>query len=195
LWVFLCGAVKCNQGLGALFARLLLSIHSKIISPISTTEPKQKAFNEDLLEQTYPEILRSKMGPTVLQLKKLGIDDLVHFDFMDPPAPETLMRALEMLNYLGALDDDGELTDLGRHMSELPLDPQMSKMLLSSPEYGCSNEILSIAAMLSVPAVTLRPKESQREADAAHAQFAHIDGDHLTLLNIYHAYKVSVCLR
>lgn len=63
--------------------------------------------------QTYPEILRSNLGSVVLQLKKLGIDDLVHFDFMDPPAPETLMRALEMLNYLGALDDDGNLTPEG----------------------------------------------------------------------------------
>lgn len=60
-----------------------------------------QAFKKDLQAQTYPEILRSNLGSVVLQLKKLGIDDLVHFDFMDPPAPETLMRALEMLNYLG----------------------------------------------------------------------------------------------
>jgi HrpA-like RNA helicase len=85
----------------------------------------------------------------VLTLKKLGIDDLVHFDFMDPPAPETLMRALELLNYLGALDDDGNLTKLGTLMSEFPLDPQMSKMLVVSPDFNCSNEILSITAMLS----------------------------------------------
>jgi len=82
-------------------------------------------------------------------LKKLGIDSLVHFDFMDPPAPETLMRALEVLNYLGALDDEGNLTQLGEMMSEFPLDPQMSKMLVISPKYNCSNEILSISAMLS----------------------------------------------
>jgi HrpA-like RNA helicase len=85
----------------------------------------------------------------VLTLKKLGIDDLVHFDFMDPPAPETLMRALELLNYLNALDDDGNLTKLGELMSEFPLDPQMSKMLVVSPEFKCSNEILSLTAMLS----------------------------------------------
>jgi len=85
----------------------------------------------------------------VLQLKKLGIDDLVHFDFMDPPAPETLMRALELLNYLAALDDDGNLTDLGAIMSEFPLDPQLAKMLIASCQHNCSNEILSITAMLS----------------------------------------------
>ena len=76
----------------------------------------------------------------MLQLKRLGIEDLVHFDFMDPPAPETLMRALELLNYLGALDDEGELTPLGRQMSEFPLDPQLSKALISaaSPDLHCS---------------------------------------------------------
>lgn len=83
-------------------------------------------------ENTYPEILRSNLGSVVLYLKKLGIDDLVHFDYMDPPAPETLMRALEQLNYLGALDDEGELTAIGHIMSEFPLDPMLSKMLVSA---------------------------------------------------------------
>jgi pre-mRNA-splicing factor ATP-dependent RNA helicase DHX15/PRP43 len=64
----------------------------------------EKAYKTDMQEQTYPEILRSNLASVVLQLKKLGIDDLVHFDFMDPPAPETLMRALELLNYLVAID-------------------------------------------------------------------------------------------
>jgi len=113
----------------------------------------------------------------------------VHFDFMDPPAPETLMRALELLNYLGALDDDGNLTKIGALMAEFPLDPQLSKMLVASPEFKCSNEILSISAMLSVPSVFVRPREAAKQADEAKARFAHIDGDHLTLLNAYHAYK------
>ncbi|KAF3958377.1 hypothetical protein ACB098_10G068400 [Castanea mollissima] len=149
----------------------------------------EKSFQNDLQPQTYPEILRSNLANTVLTLKKLGIDDLVHFDFMDPPAPETLMRALEVLNYLGALDDDGNLTKLGEIMSEFPLDPQMSKMLVVSPEFNCSNEILSVSAMLSVPNCFVRPREAQKAADDAKAKFGHIDGDHLTLLNVYHAYK------
>jgi pre-mRNA-splicing factor ATP-dependent RNA helicase DHX15/PRP43 len=149
----------------------------------------EKAFKGELTEQTYPEILRSNLGVVVLTLKKLGIDDLVHFDFLDPPAPETLMRALEMLNYLGCLNDDGDLTDIGDQAAEFPLDPQLAKMLIKSPEHRCSNELLSIAAMLSVPVVFVRPKESQREADEAKARFSHLDGDHLTLLNVFHAYK------
>ncbi|EGD78503.1 DEAD/DEAH box helicase [Salpingoeca rosetta] len=149
----------------------------------------EKAFRSEMQENTYPEILRSNLSSVILQLKKLGIDDLVHFDFMDPPAPETLMRALELLNYLGALDDEGELTDLGAKMSEFPLDPQLSKMLIASVGFKCSNEILSIAAMLSVPNCFLRPNDAKRAADEAKARFAHVDGDHLTLLNVYHAYK------
>jgi pre-mRNA-splicing factor ATP-dependent RNA helicase DHX15/PRP43 len=182
-------------------------VESLLVSPISRASAKQRtgragrtrpgkcfrmytenAFKTELQEQTYPEILRSALANVVLTLKKLGIDDLVHFDFMDPPAPETLMRALEQLNYLGALDDEGELTDLGRTMSQFPLDPQLSKMLISSVKYNCSNEIMSIVALLSVPQVFMRPKEHAKLADAAKSKFAHVDGDHLTLLNAYHAY-------
>lgn len=152
----------------------------------------EKAFKSELTEQTYPEILRSNLGVVVLTLKKLGIDDLVHFDFLDPPAPETLMRALEMLNYLGCLDDDGALTDVGDQAAEFPLDPQLAKMLIQSPWHRCSNEILSIAAMLSAPMVFVRPKEAQKEADDCKNRFAHLDGDHLTLLNVFHAYKQHV---
>jgi len=125
----------------------------------------------------------------VLTLKKLGLDDIVHFDYMDPPAPETLMRALEQLNYLGALDDEGQLTETGSKMSEFPLEPQLAKMVLASPKYKCVNEILSIVAMLSVPIVFVRPKENQKEADIAKSQFSHEDGDHLTLLNAFQMYK------
>ena len=82
---------------------------------------------------------------------------------LDPSALETLMRALEVLNYLGALDDEGDLTDLGRQMAELPLDPQLSKMLICSPDYNCSEEIVSIVAAMSVPQIFLRPRELPME--------------------------------
>jgi pre-mRNA-splicing factor ATP-dependent RNA helicase DHX15/PRP43 len=184
-----------------------IRVESLLVSPISRASAKQRSgragrtrpgkcfrlyteesFYKDLQETTYPEILRSKMSNVVLTLKKLGIDDLVHFDFMDPPAPETLMRALELLNYLGALDDEGDLTDMGYQMSELPLDPQLSKMILVSPEYGCSSEIVSIVASLSVPQIFMRPRENAKEADASKAQFTHPESDHMTLLNAYFAY-------
>jgi pre-mRNA-splicing factor ATP-dependent RNA helicase DHX15/PRP43 len=187
-----------------------IRVESLLVSPISKASAQQrsgragrtrpgkcfrlyteKAFQKELQEQTYPEILRSKMESVVLTLKKLGIDDLVHFDFMDPPAPETLMRALELLNYLGALSDEGDMTKLGEKMSEFPLDPQLAKMLIVSPDFQCSNEILSIVALLSVPQLWVRPREAAKEADECKASFSHADGDHLSLLNVYHAYKQS----
>ncbi len=88
---------------------------------------------------------------------------------MDPPAPETIMRALELLNYLAAFDDEGNLTPLGEIMADFPLDPQLAKMLIVSPEFKCSNEILTIAAMLSVPNVFVRPN-SQKQQRMLHRQ-------------------------
>ncbi|KAL1855403.1 DEAH-box ATP-dependent RNA helicase prp43 [Paecilomyces lecythidis] len=185
-----------------------IRVESLLVSPISKASAQQRAgragrtrpgkcfrlyteaaFKKELIDQTYPEILRSNLSSTVLELKKLGIDDLVHFDLMDPPAPETLMRALEELNYLACLDDDGNLTALGRLASDFPLDPALAVMLISSPEFYCSNEILSITALLSVPQVFVRPNSQRKRADEMKNLFAHPDGDHLTLLNVYHAFK------
>ncbi|KAI1826831.1 P-loop containing nucleoside triphosphate hydrolase protein [Xylaria intraflava] len=149
----------------------------------------EKAFREELIEQTYPEILRSNLASTVLELKKLGVVDLVHFDLMDPPAPETMMRALEELNYLACLNDEGELTHLGHRASEFPLDPALAVMLITSDEFLCTNEILSLTALLSVPQVFVRPAQKRREADEMKNLFKHNDGDHLTMLNVYHAFK------
>lgn len=153
----------------------------------------EEAYDEELIETTHPEILRSNLGNVVLQLKKLGIDDLVHFDFMDPPAPETLMRALELLNYLGGLDDEGDLTDFGKLMSEFPLEPESSAALIKSPKFNCSNEILTIVAMVSSAHncfVRVKKKDKrERRRRPPHDQFVQRDGDHMTLLNVYHAFK------
>ena len=185
-----------------------IRLESLLVSPISKANAQQRAgragrtrpgkcfrlytektYHAEMQENTYPEILRSNLATVVLQLKKMGIDDLVHFDFIDIPAPGTLMRALELLNYLGALDDVGNLTQLGASMAEFPLDPQLSKMLISSSQFNCSNDILSITAMLSVAQVFQRPADQKKAADDAKMGFAHIDGDHLTLLNVFNAFK------
>ncbi|KAK5165383.1 DEAH-box ATP-dependent RNA helicase prp43 [Saxophila tyrrhenica] len=185
-----------------------IRVESLLVSPISKASAQQRAgragrtrpgkcfrlytedaFKKELIEQSYPEILRSNLASTVLELKKLGVDDLVHFDLMDPPAPETLMRALEELNYLACLDDEGELTHLGTVASGFPLDPALAVMLISSPEFYCSNEILSLTALLSVPQVFVRPASARKRADEMKDLFAHQDGDHLTMLNVYHAFK------
>ena len=127
------------------------------------------------------------MGNVVLMLKSLGINDLVHFDFMDKPPSETLMKALEQLYALGALNDRGELTKMGRRMAEFPLDPMMSKAVLASEKYDCSSEILTIVSMLSIgSSIFYRPKDKAIHADTAKLNFARGGGgDHLTLMRCY----------
>ncbi|OMJ88889.1 hypothetical protein SteCoe_2554 [Stentor coeruleus] len=184
-----------------------MRVESLMVSPISKASAKQRAgragrtqpgkcyrlyteetYRSELQETTHPEILRSNLTSVVLTLRVMGIDNLVKFDFMDPPAPETMMRALEILNFLGALDDEGDLTELGSLISEFPLDPELSKILITSERFKCSDDILTLCAMLSVQNPFLRPKESGEVADKAKAQFAHQDGDHLTLISVFSAY-------
>lgn len=144
------------------------------------------AYKHELEENTVPEIQRVNLGNVVLLLKSLGINDLIHFDFLDPPPHETLALALEQLYALGALNHMGELTKLGRRMAEFPVDPMMAKMLLASEKYKCSEEITTIAAMLSVnSAVFYRPKDKAIHADTARKNFFSPGGDHFTLLNVY----------
>ncbi|OAD02309.1 hypothetical protein MUCCIDRAFT_164241 [Mucor lusitanicus CBS 277.49] len=123
--------------------------------------------------------------------KSMGINDLLHFDFMDPPPENNLIQALEQLYALQALDDEGLLTRLGRKMAEFPLDPQLSKMLIQSVDLGCSEEILTIVAMLTAQNVFYRPKEKQAQADQKKAKFHQPEGDHLTLLTVYNGWKGS----
>jgi pre-mRNA-splicing factor ATP-dependent RNA helicase DHX15/PRP43 len=164
-----------------------LRVESLLVSPISKASCKQRcgragrtrpgkcfrlfterSFEKDLIESTYPEILRSNLSSVVLYLKKLGINDIVHFDYMDPPAPETLMRALEQLNYLGALDDEGDLTETGKIMCELPLDAMLSKMVITaSQQFSCFDEALTLVSILSVPSIFMRPKNQLVESDAS----------------------------
>lgn len=181
-------------------------MESLIVTPISQAAARQRSgragrtqpgkcfrlytnwsYEHELEEQTVPEIQRTNMGNVVLMLKSLGINDLLHFDFMDPPPAEALIRALEQLYALGALNDRGELTKLGRRMAEFPVDPMMSKALIMSEKYACSEEVLTIASMLSVNnSVFYRPKDKAVHADNARLNFARGGGgDHLSLMRVY----------
>ncbi|KAF8208731.1 pre-mRNA splicing factor [Mycena galopus ATCC 62051] len=144
------------------------------------------AFANELEANTVPEIQRTNLGMTVLMLKSLGINDLIGFEFLDPPPGETLMRALELLYALGALNDRGELTKLGRRMAEFPVDPMLSKAIISSERYVCTDEVLTIIAMLSESgSLFYRPKDKKLHADQARQNFVRPGGDHFTLLNIW----------
>ena len=123
-----------------------------------------------MLPTSIPEIQRTNLGNVVLQLKAMGIHDLLKFDFMDPPPVATLVGAMQSLYALGALDDEGLLTRFGRKMAEFPFEPQLSKMLITAADLRCAEEILTVVAMLSVEQPFYRPKEKQAQADAKKAK-------------------------
>ncbi|KAI9462213.1 pre-mRNA splicing factor [Boletus coccyginus] len=144
------------------------------------------AFANELEENTIPEIQRTNLGLTVLLLKSLGINNFMEFEFIDPPPGETLIRALELLYALGALNDRGELTKLGRRMAEFPVDPMLSKVIIESEKYVCTDEVLTIISMLSESSsLFYRPKDKKLHADQARQNFVRAGGDHFTLLNVW----------
>ncbi len=149
----------------------------------------ETAYNE-LSEASVPEIQRSNLAPVILQLKALGIDNVARFEFLTPPPAELVMRALELLYSLGALDDYAKLTKpLGVRMAELAVEPMMAKVLLVSSSFGCLSEILTIAAMTSLQGPVWFHNEGERKSlDSARWKFAVEEGDHLTLLNVYQAF-------
>ncbi|KAL6534995.1 hypothetical protein OROHE_013049 [Orobanche hederae] len=185
-------------------------LDSLVITPISQASAKQRegragrtgpgkcyrlytesAFHNEMSPTSIPEIQRINLGMTTLNLKAMGINDLLSFDFMDPPSPQALVSAMEQLYSLGALDEEGLLTKLGRKMAEFPLDPPLSKMLLASVDLGCSDEILTIIAMIQTGNIFYRPREKQAQADQKRAKFFQPEGDHLTLLAVYEAWKAK----
>lgn len=185
-----------------------LGMDSLVISPISQAQANQRsgragrtgpgkcyrlytesAFQTEMLPNTIPEIQRQNLSHTILMLKAMGINDLLHFDFMDPPPANTMLTALEELHSLLALDDEGLLTRLGRKMADFPMEPSLAKVLIASVDSECSDEMLTIVAMLSVQNVFYRPKEKQAQADQKRAKFNDASGDHLMLLNVYQAWE------
>ncbi|KAK3344017.1 P-loop containing nucleoside triphosphate hydrolase protein [Lasiosphaeria hispida] len=145
---------------------------------------------QSLSEANVPEIQRSNLAPFVLQLKALGIDNVLRFDFLTPPPAELMMRALELLYSLGALDDYAKLTKpLGLRMAELAVEPMMAKTLLSAPSFGCLSEILTIAAMTSLGgSIWIQHDGGKKESESTKRKFAVEEGDHLALLNVYQTF-------
>lgn len=147
--------------------------------------------HSSLAPSSPPEIQRSNLASTVLQLKCLGIDNIARFDFLTSPPSALLIRALEILYALGALDDYARLTKpLGTRMADLALEPQMSKVLLASTSFNCTAEVLSIAAMTTLQG-SVWIYEGDRELATARWKFAADEGDHLTLLNVFLAFTAK----
>ncbi|XP_070839652.1 ATP-dependent RNA helicase DHX33 [Chaetodon trifascialis] len=147
---------------------------------------------DNLVSMTVPEIQRCNLAGVMLQLMALGIPDVTNFDFMSKPSPEAIRSAVEHLELLGAVErKEGQvfLTALGKKMASFPLEPRYAKTILLSPDYSCSEEILSIVSLLSVDTVLYNPPARRDEVLAARKKFSSSEGDHMTLLNIYRAFK------
>ena len=153
-----------------------------------------RLYTEDsyaaLLDASVPEMQRSNLAPVILQLKALGIDNIVRFDFFSSPPSELVSKALELLYSLGALDEYSKLTrPLGLRMAEIAVEPMMARTLLSAPSFGCMSEILTIAAMTSLDgSVWFHHDGERKKMETSRRKFAVEEGDHLTLLNAYQAF-------
>ncbi|KAI9502287.1 ATP-dependent RNA helicase DHX8 [Coemansia spiralis] len=179
---------------------------SLLVEPISQSSARQRAgragreapgycyrlYTEadfaQLPEDSVPEIKRCQLSMVVLQLKAAGVHDIMAFDFMDRPSKKALKHALLELYALEALDDKGELTKLGRWMSEFPLEPSYSKVVYASQKAHCTREAIDIVSLLSVDSLFFIPADKREESNAAQMTFRSADGDHLTYLNLLRAY-------
>ncbi|XP_057829272.2 probable pre-mRNA-splicing factor ATP-dependent RNA helicase DEAH9 isoform X2 [Cryptomeria japonica] len=193
------------------FYNPITDIESLVVVPISKASAQQRAgragrvrsgkcyrlyteefYIKQMSTDGIPEMQRSNLVSCVIQLKALGIDNIMGFDWLASPPPEAMVRALEVLYSIGVLDEDGKLTSpTGFQVAEIPLEPMISKMLLTSSSMGCSEEILTIAAVLSVQSIWVSSKGIQKELDEAKDRFAAAEGDHVTYLNVFEGFLRS----
>lgn len=193
------------------FYNPITDIENLIVAPVSKASARQRTgragrirpgkcyrlyteeyFIKEMPAEGIPEMQRSNLVSCVIQLKALGIDNILGFDWPASPSPEALIRALEVLYSLGVLDDDAKLTSpAGFQVAEIPLDPMISKMILASVEFGCSEEVITIAAVLSIQSIWFPGRGAQKEMDEAKLRFAAAEGDHVTFLNVYKGFLES----
>ncbi|HWP01321.1 MAG TPA: ATP-dependent RNA helicase HrpA [Methylococcus sp.] len=140
-------------------------------------------------EFTDPEILRTNLAAVILQMKALNLGDIRDFPFVQAPDPRLIRDGLKTLQEIHALDEKGQLTELGRKLARLPLDPRLGRILLAAAEENCLAEIAVIVAALSIPDPRERPAEHAQAADQKHARWRHPDSDFLALWNLWNEYQ------
>ncbi|MGW1654573.1 ATP-dependent RNA helicase HrpA [Streptomyces atratus] len=141
-------------------------------------------------EFTDPEILRTNLASVILQMTAAGLGDIEKFPFIDPPDHRNIRDGIQLLQELGALDPDEKdpkkrLTQLGRKLSQLPVDPRLARMVIEAERNGCAREVMVIAAALSIQDPRERPSDKQTQADQQHARFKDETSDFLAFLNLW----------
>lgn len=189
-----------------------LKIESLLVAPISKASAKQRAgragrtmpgkcfrlytedsYKKDLEDYTISEVLRSDLCSALLHLKTLGVKNLIKFDFIEAPSPETMFRALDSLVMLGVLENkDGSLTNLGKIMSTFPLEPKFTKVLFAASTRNCFNAALSIISVITSGNWRIRDRSDNFHSDALQRKFIDPQGcDLATVLNVFTAYEKS----
>uniref|UniRef100_A0A5S6R3J9 RNA helicase n=1 Tax=Trichuris muris TaxID=70415 RepID=A0A5S6R3J9_TRIMR len=198
VYVIDCGFVKLRA------VHPQTGIESLVVVPISKASAEQRAGRagrirygkayrlypeaefEKLRPFTVPEIQRTNLAPALLQLKSLGISNVLKFHYISRPPAYSMIRGLELLRALGAIDDNGDLTEpLGHQIAEFPLPPMHAKALIMSGKLECSEEMLSIISMMQIQNVFLSPVGQKHRAEVMKRRFSTEDGDHLTMLNVF----------
>lgn len=150
----------------------------------------ESTYKTDMKDIQTPAIQRSCLASMILQLKAMGIKDILNFPFVDAPPMKNIALAIKTLDQLDVFDENGQLTAIGYQMAEFPIEPKLSHLLIRSVENGCSDEMLTISAMLSVDNVFFEPKDdSANIAMDKKKKFNRPEGDLLTLLNVYLEWK------
>ncbi len=148
-----------------------------------------RLYSEEEFEErprfTEPEILRTSLASVILQMAAIGLGRVEDFPFLDPPDRRQVRDGIRLLEELGALDDAGRLTKLGRRLADLPVDPRMARMVLEADRLGCAEEVIVIAAALSIQDPRERPSDQTAQADQLHARFADPESDFLASLNLW----------
>lgn len=132
-----------------------------------------------------PEILRTNLAAVLLQMAALQLGDIEKFPFLDPPDRRSVRDGVQLLAELGAFDQHGAITDLGRRLARLPVDPRLGRMILAAQTEGCVREMLVLAAALTIPDPRERPSEREEAARQKHARFADENSDFMSYLNLW----------
>ncbi|MCE7630126.1 ATP-dependent RNA helicase HrpA, partial [Vibrio fluvialis] len=141
-------------------------------------------------EFTDPEILRTNLASVILQMTALGLGDIEAFPFVEAPDKRNIQDGVRLLEELGAINADANdpkkrLTEVGRKLARLPIDPRLARMVLEAPRFGCLKEVMVIASGLSIQDPRERPSDKQQSADDKHRRFHHEESDFLTLVNLW----------
>ncbi|HZK80112.1 MAG TPA: helicase-related protein, partial [Humisphaera sp.] len=141
---------------------------------------------------TDPEILRTNLASVILQMKALNLGTIEQFPFVEPPDQRLIRDGYATLHEIGAIDAEYQLTNIGRALAKLPIDPRIGRMVLAAVDENCLKDVLIIASAMTVQDPRERPMDKQEAADTAHAQFRHESSDFLTYLNLWNAYHAQV---